>query len=776
MIKQNHVCPQLAINPPPFATFVCRIAMLLLATLFTFLPAAHARQARTLRGTILDSASAPIGGAEVVFESSAGARTATSDDQGNFEISQTEGAGRLIVQFPGFTPVTIEVGAADNSDLQIKLAPATAIQRIVVSAQGNERVPAEPTGEFLIPTQAITVSGSLSVDDILRQVPGFTLFRRTGGLFANPTSQGASLRGVGASGASRANVLLDGIPLNDPFGGWVYWNQIPRVSIQNIQVFNGGASDTYGGGALGGVINIESRRVTKSFGSAELSYGNENTRDLSFDGGVLFGKWGIVAAGQGLSTSGYILVPSSLRGTLDTRAGTGDLAGYLEVSRKLGEDGRFFARARSFAENRQNGSPVQTNSTRIPSLDVGADWTDANVGTFSVRAYGSYETFNQNFSSIAANRNSEALTNRQRSPSQQLGLAGQWQRLVGRKNTVSAGFEGREVQGHSAETTFTAGRATANVDAGGRQRTLGYFAQDNFRFAPNWLLTAGARIDTWLDSRGFANRLPLPTGAFTSTAFPNRSETAFSPRLSLLHNFNGNIAASASVYRAFRAPTLNELYRNFRVGNVVTNANPDLRAETLTGGEAGVSVSQWNKRITLRGDFFWSDISDPVANVTLSTTPALITRQRQNLGVVQARGVELSGEVRLPKRFQLSGSYILTDSTILSFAANPALVGLRVPQVPKHSFNLQLSYVAHNWTGGVQTRYMGNQFDDDQNLLPLGRAFIVDAEFSRRLLEHAHVFVAAQNILNNRYTVAKTPLTNVGPPVVARAGLRFDFP
>ena len=71
------------------------------------------------------------------------------------------------------------------------------------------------------------MSPALTLDDFLRRVPGFTLFRRTSSLVAHPTAQGVSLRGVGPSGASRSLVLADGIPLNDPFGGWVYWSRVP---------------------------------------------------------------------------------------------------------------------------------------------------------------------------------------------------------------------------------------------------------------------------------------------------------------------------------------------------------------------------------------------------------------------------------------------------------------------------------------------------------------------------------------------------------------------
>jgi outer membrane receptor protein involved in Fe transport len=316
------------------------------------------------------------------------------------------------------------------------------------------------------------------------------------------------------------------------------------------------------------------------------------------------------------------------------------------------------------------------------------------------------------------------------------------------------------------------------VDAGGRQRIVGLFVQDVFQFARHWLLTAGVREDIWRNSRGFSSRTPLPSGVLTTSTFTDRSESAFSPRVSLLRDFPHQIAVSAQIYRAFRPPTLNELYRGFRVGNIVTDANANLRAERLTGGEAGISLRRFEQRLTLRGNFFWSDITDSIANVTLSTTPALITRQRQNLGSTRARGVEISAELNLTGRWLLTGGYILTDSTVLRFPANPGLEGLRVPQIPRHSFHTQFSYIDRNWTAGVQTRLTGNQFDDDQNLLSLGRAFTVDVEASRRLpgRTHTSIFVAAQNLFNNRYTVARTPVSNLGPPALVRGGFRFDFP
>jgi len=337
-----------------------------------------------------------------------------------------------------------------------------------------------------------------------------------------------------------------------------------------------------------------------------------------------------------------------------------------------------------------------------------------------------------------------------------------------------SGIEDRDVRGHSAETVFNSAGPIANVDAGGRQRTVGLFGQDTIQFRRGWLLTVGGRLDTWLNSRGFSNRTPLTGGAANTSIFSDRSETAFSPRVSLLHAVK-NVAVSASFYRAFRAPTLNELYRNFRVGNIVTNANSSLRAERLAGGEAGVSLQTWSERLILRGVFFWSEISDPIANVTVSTTPTLITRQRQNLGRIRALGIEVSALVSLSKGLRLSAEYLLTDSTVVSFPADVALKGLKVPQVPKDQLNIQLSYTRHNWITGLQGRFVGRQFDDDQNVLPLAGFFNLDAEISRRVSRHLKVFAAAQNLTGVRYQTGRTPVLTVGPPLLARVGIRIDF-
>src|SRR6266849_10362765 len=206
------------------------IRFLILVLSLAFPTIGTAQQGHPLQGKVFDSNRVPVSNVRIEFRSAAETRLETTDDNGSFTVSNVAGGGTLLVSHPGFAPVTILVGPETvNDPLQIYLQPAPIVERIIVSS-GEDRVSSLPNSQFSLSKQEIELSGSLALDDVLREAPGFSLFRRSGSLVANPTSQGVSLRGVGANGASRAEVLLDGVPLNTPFGAWVYWERVPKLS------------------------------------------------------------------------------------------------------------------------------------------------------------------------------------------------------------------------------------------------------------------------------------------------------------------------------------------------------------------------------------------------------------------------------------------------------------------------------------------------------------------------------------------------------------------
>jgi outer membrane receptor protein involved in Fe transport len=709
------------------------------------------------------------------------AQATVSDSQGRFLFAGLpDGQGTVSVRAAGFAPVERKWDAAGRESLTIEvvLQPAGIADQMTVTATRTEAsVSQTAVSVTVLSARELSTTAALTIDDALRQAPGFSLFRRSGSRTANPTSQGVSLRSVGASGASRALVLSDGIPLNDPFGGWVYWGRVPRESISQVEIARGGASHLYGTDALGGVINFIPRRETASIFSLDASYGNQQSPNGSLFTAITGSKWGAQIAAQAFNTDGYILVDPDERGRVDSRAGVQYSTAELTLERRLAGSGRLFVRSSIFGESRENGTPLQTNRTHIRHLAFGGDWQSARMGSALFRVYGGPQVFDQDFSAIALDRNSETLTRSQRAPAQQTGMTAQWSRAAGSAQTVVLGMDAREVRGSTNELVFVGGNLSSAIGAGGRERTVGFFAEDIIRITPRFLATVAARIDRWRHYDALSTTTPLAQpGPASVTQFPERTETAFSPRLSLLYRVSENVSITASGYRAFRAPSLNELYRSFRVGAVLTLANDRLLAERLTGGEVGGGFSSFSRRINVNGTFFWSEITRPVANVTLQVTPALITRQRQNLGRTRSRGVDISAAARINDLFTISGGYQFADAAVLSFPANVLLEGLRLPQAPRHQLTFQAHYYDRSKVMiGVQGRFIGEQFDDDQNLLSLERYFTLDAIASKPVGRGVELYAAFENLLNDTYSIGRTPVRTTGPPLLARFGFRLNI-
>jgi outer membrane receptor protein involved in Fe transport len=747
---------------------------LLVAFVATGQSHAQNNPAGVIRGVVTDQTGAAVVSAKVVLLNSSVAPHLTNE-RGEFTFSPAPGGGvQLEASASGFETRTLEWHPGPGR-IEIVLRPAVPGQEITVSAnRTSTRLVESPASVVVLSPGDLTATAAFRTDDILRQVPGFSLFRRTTSRTANPTSQGVSLRGLGASGASRALVLVDGFPLNDPFGGWVYWDRVPREEIGSIEVARGGASHLYGSDALGGVISVLRKPVDTDAVSLEAAYGNENTPDVSFAASKRMGQWSGGLSGELFRSDGYIAIPSNQRGPVDTPVNSQDITGGLMLQRKFADAGAVFVRGSVFGEERNNGTPLQTNSTTVRELDFGGDW-NSSAGSFGLRAYVDRQHYAQVFSSIAADRSSENPTRDQQVPAQRTGFSAQWRDSIGMRQHLVAGLEEWNTHGTDDELgIFVNGVPTAELMAGGREVNWGGYAEDIIRLTSLWQLTVSGRVDRWQNFEAFTSGLQ-PIGTIAATRLPDRTESFFSPRAALLRKVTDSISLTASGYRSFRAPTLNELYRSFRVGNVFTESNADLHAERLTGAEGGAILTAWNQRLMLRSTFFWNDITRPVGNVTISSTPTLITRMRENLGRTRSQGVELEATSRVSNALTISGGYEYTDATVLNFSADATLIGRDIPQVPRNVFTFQARYSKPFILLAVQGRYIGNQFDDDQNSLLLRRYFSLDTTVSHAIRPGAELFVAIENLFNQRYDVGRTPVLTVGPPILARAGVRLQF-
>ncbi|MDQ1450695.1 MAG: hypothetical protein QOK38_561 [Acidobacteriaceae bacterium] len=715
--------------------------------------------AADVRGSVVDSSGAPIAGAALT----AGAMTAKSGTEGQFMLPCIADGSVIRVEAASFADAEVKANAAGHVTLQ----PLGAHEEISVTAYRTPLAEsASPASVRLVTGEELRSTAPVTLDDRLRRVPGFELFRRSSSLVANPTSQGLSLRGLGSTAASRTLVLVNEIPLNDAFGGWLYWDEIPELSIGGVTVVRGGASDLYGSSAIGGVVEMLPVTAERNHVEVVSSEGSFHTFD---EAALLSGTrhgWSGLATGGVVLTDGYILVAPEQRGPVDIKSNL-----HAQNGRVVGErdwsGGRVFLLGNVLNEARSNGTPLTTNGTRLWRYEAGLDWSPAAAkgGSLLLRAYGSAEHFRQSFSSVNATRTAETLTRFARTPSNQLGGAIRWTQPLGARLVVLGGADVRDVRGEDNEIAIITGVRTL---LSARQRQTGVYGEAVWT-PRQWTLSAGGRTDHF---QNFDAVQTLPTPG----PLPQVTETVANPRLGVVRRLGPSLAVTAMGFRAYRSPTENELYRNGQVGQELTLKNTSLRSERATGWETGVVLTPARWNATLRASYFWTIVNRPITALTISATPTAITKQRANLGQIASRGVGLDGEWQPLHWLSVVGGYQYANATVTRFDQNPSLVGSWIPQVPHQTATLQLRARDSRWGMlALEGRMSGQQFDDDANTFRLAGFFTMNAFASHTFRRHYEGFVAAENLLDRRIEVGRTPTLTLGQPQSVRGGVRIRF-
>jgi outer membrane receptor protein involved in Fe transport len=736
------------------------VALAIAASIGTSLAAQSPDQ---LTGRVIDPSGASVPNANVRIEVTGNLVAETQTDaNGRFEVAVTADATRtIVVTVPGFALSTTSAPAGTRT-VDVTLQPAPLFEAVNVTSSRGETPRVDPTSTItVISSSDLLTSAPMTIDDALKAVPGFTLFRRTSSRNANPTAQGVALRGVGGTSPSRSLVLADGMPLNDAFGGWVFWDKVPQAAIDRIEVDRGSGSDLYGADALGGVVQLVTIRPSRPVGRVLLEGGSLGTGSFSVFGGGRAHDWRYSGAGEWFTTDGYIPVAEKQdpgiapRGPVDSNAGSTHRSGQGFAGYQTNTGWRVELTGNVFSEDRDNGTPLSINSTDSKHATVETAGRLAG-GVFSVRGWGGTQQYHQTFTTVNALRTAEVFIRDQNVPTDFGGGGGQWLRAWG-MHTVLVGAEGRYVKGRSIETPYAQGLPLATTAAGGRDRRWSGFLQDTWQVNERLTLVFGAHGDTWRTTS-------IQTGF-------EKSSGAFNPRAAAAYRVNDLVTVRGTVYHGFRAPTLNEMYRNFSAGNTLTRANEALDPERMTGGDLGVLVG--NGRASARVTTFWNRLDDAITAITLSSTPTQIIRQRANADRLQSNGLELEGNLRLMDGISVDAS---TGITSTHYAGNTSLRGNRVPQVPSYNAAAGFRYGRQPWTATAQLRMTGPQFEDDLNVFTLRRATVVDVFAGRTIARSLSAFVAAENLFDSIYDVGRTPVLTTGLPRTVRAGVRLFLP
>jgi outer membrane receptor protein involved in Fe transport len=707
-------------------------------------------------GTVRNAHGDPVAAASIA--DMAGHELAVSSSDGSFSLSQPPRQIEVIA--PHYVAAVVTITPGRPVDVVLRQPLETVTVTAYLSALGSSDSPASTR---VVGTQQLQQSASPALDGKLREVPGFELFRRSSSLVANPTTEGVSLRGLGSTAASRSLVVLDDIPLNDPYGGWIHWEELPELSLHSVEVVRGGASDLYGSSAIGGVISVIPVRPQATGVELFASGGSESTLDDGALATIRRGPWSALASGGLIATDGYTLIAPDLRGPIDQPSNVHAQNGLAEVDRSLPDNGRIFLRSNVLNEIRHNGTPATWNATRLWRGAAGADWHD-----FALRLYGDNEHYRQTFSSVPADRASETLTRFAFDPADELGAALRWHRPIGTHALVLAGADTHDVRAEDSEQLFSGKGGTLDTTA--RQRQTGVWGEALLTPA-QWTITGSARVDH------FSN---FDAEQFSSSAAPAQlpafSETVFDPRLGLVRRITPSFSLNASGFRAYRAPTENELYRTGQVGQQITEPNPNLRSERATGWETGFQTDIHRYGASLRASYFWTQVNRPITALTLSVTPTSELLERENLGQIESRGVSVDYAMQPTTWINVEGGYQFADATVTKFAPEPDLIGKWIPQVARNMATTQVRLTRPRiGVLSMQGRISGRQFDDDANAYLLHSYFRLDSSAEHNFGRHVVAFASGENLFDRSIEVGKTPLTTLGTPRLARVGIRLSF-
>lgn len=639
---------------------------------------------------------------------------------------------------------------------------------IIVLGRGLPETPATPAyGTVTLERDKVVSSASGRVEDVLGSVAGFQQFRRSDSRSSNPSAQGVTLRALGGNATSRALVLLDGVPLSDPFFGYIPFSAVAPERLDTIRVTRGGGSGPFGAGALAGTIEMDSADPgTLGLFSGQALINNRGETELSGTVAPQLGDGYAVVGGRWDRGKGFFTTPDDQRVPATARAEFDSWSANARLVQPLGDDLEVQLRGLAFEDHRTLRFDGAESSSE--GQDISARITSRGPWQVDALAYAQW----RNFTNIVVSSSNFTKTLDQRdTPSTGLGGKLEVRPPVGGGHTLRFGSDFRRSKGDLAEDRYLpTGAGNGSRFAGGVNTDLGLFLENDWELGP-LTLTGGVRADRWTIRNGYHRNLNATGGVIDDSVYPNRSGWDFSWRGGAVGELTDDVRLRLAAYSGLRLPTLNELYRPFVVFPITTHANAELRNERLEGFEAGID---WQPMpgASLSLTAFDNKVKNAVANVTLDDGD----RQRRNIDAIRAQGLELAAALDLGV-IGFDGTLAYTDAEQRGTGLAADLDGFRPAQTPKWAASATVSYrPAENTVFAASLRHIGPQFEDDLESEVLAAATTVDL-FAQLPVTGALSFVArVENLFDEKIiTRNQGGSMDLGTPLTVWGGLRYGF-
>ncbi|SFP60552.1 TonB-dependent receptor [Sphingomonas rubra] len=664
--------------------------------------------------------------------------------------------------------------------------PVDAAPDIVVTGRGLRDQPGDRAFDVVeIDRARIRANASDRLESVLADVAGLQQFRRSDSRTANPTSQGITLRGIGGNASSRALLVLDGVPQVDPFGGWVAFPAYATDRLGRIRVTRGGGSGFYGPGALAGTVELESAApdgLAPFVGG--VAYGSHDAVDARGSAALVRPSGFATLSAAFARGDGFVPTVAESRGPIDRPAPYRQASGAIRGVLAVAPDIELQTSVAAFTDTRERGTPFTDNRSE------GADASLRLVGRgrwgWSALAYVQTRAFASSFAAVNAARTAATQTlDQYNTPATGIGARLEVEPPLGERVQLRLGADLRDVTGRTQERyTFVAAAPTRRRVAGGENLTAGIFADGSVQLGAI-TLSLGGRVDRWRIADGFLRERPLAPGtALTDLAFPDREGTEATGRAGLAWQVARPLTLRTAAYTGWRLPTLNELYRPFRVGADATAANAALSPERLRGVEGGATLSL-TPTTSIAATWFLNQLDDAVANVTAGRGPGTFPlvgfvaangsyRVRRNLDAVRSQGFELDAAWR-PGPVGVRASWSHVDPRVRASGAAVALDGLRPAQTPRDQVSATIDGRHRGFVASFTVRHVARQFEDDQNSRSLAPATTADAYLAIPVTAALSIEGRAENLFDERVEagISGADIVERATPRTLWIGLRY---
>ena len=734
---------------------------------------AYAQEMGSVAGIISDPVGGPVVGATVTLRSSVlGVMQKTdTDSAGRYSFHNlSNGSYSVQADARDFQSASqdVEVNAGSVATLDFRLVLSKIEQMIQVNAAAAyaRTITDLPVSATVLPREEVLDTPGRSIDESLRYVAGVNLQRDNSDVIF-PLNPSIAMRGIGVGDtATRSLVLMDQLPLNGGFFGTVFWNRVPKYSVEQVEVVRGASSSLFGSFAEGGVVNVithvpEKREITldATYGQNDRFQGTAQYGDSAFKGKLLY-----CLTADYYQTRGYYQYPEDQLRPIDERAAADMTALQGRFDFKFSDTVKAFFRAGYDNQNRHGGVRLEKTTVDVPDVGGGLAFDLKSNGLVDVRGFYAHEDFHvDNVREV--DDNTTFVSNRHHTNSNLLGFSSLWSKpLKGFFSHVTAGVDFRRVDGVNNQDVFNEPEILASVVlGGGTQTSVGTFGEISIRPADRIELLASLRLDHFSETDG---RIVTDD---TPDLFPDRTFNVASPRIAMRYQFSRPVALRASYYQGFRAPTLAERYRSFETPTFRGLSNPDLKEEHLHGGEAGVDIKAG--RLSAQVNYFYNHLSDFVGSAEVGDVDEKFTVINANIGAIRSRGVEFMASVRLHRRLALLADYTCTDAKVIE----GELTGNYVEGAPRHVVSMSFHYSGlRGESFDLRGRWVDRTFQDISNEGVMGAHFVLDLFGAYPVHRHLDLVLKAENVLNRQY-VADGFAQTLGAPRQISGGIRLHF-